>query len=62
MIPKADSQQNGSDRHGQLRNPIEFLSEKNESLKKEITNYLIDGNDKEVINKKINDNYEKIIR
>ena len=41
---------------------IEFLSEKNESLKKEITNYLIDGNDKEVINKKINDNYEKIIR
>ena len=41
---------------------IEFLSEKNESLKKEITNYLIDGNDKEAINKKINTNYEKIIR
>ena len=41
---------------------IEFLSEKNESLKKEITNYLIDGNDKKVINKKINGNYEKIIR
>ena len=41
---------------------IEFLSEKNESLKKEILNYLIDGNDKEAINKKINDNYEKIIR
>ena len=41
---------------------IEFLSEKNESLKKEITTYLIDGNDKEAINKKINNNYEKIIR
>ena len=41
---------------------IEFLSEKNESLKKEITNYLIDGNDREAINKKINNNYEKIIR
>ena len=41
---------------------IEFLSEKNESLKKEITTYLIEGNDKEVINKKINDNYKKIIR
>ena len=41
---------------------IDFLSEKNESLKKEITNDLIDGNDKEEINKKINDNYEKIIK
>ncbi len=41
---------------------LEFLSEKNESLKKEITTYLIDGNDKEAINKKINTNYEKIIR
>ena len=41
---------------------IEFLSEKNESLKKEITTYLVDGNDKESINKKINDNYEKITR
>ncbi len=40
---------------------IDFLSEKNEHLKKEITTYLIDGNDKEVINKKINTNYEKII-
>ena len=40
---------------------IEFFSEKNESLKKEITNYLIDGNDKEVINKKINTSYEKIV-
>ena len=40
---------------------IEFLAEKNESLKKEITNYLIEGNDKEVINKKINTNYKKII-
>ena len=35
---------------------------KNESLKKEITTYLIEGNDKESINKKINTNYEKIIR
>ena len=41
---------------------IDFLSEKNESLKKEITTYLIDGNDQEVINKKINDNYAKIIK
>ena len=41
---------------------IDFLAEKNESLKKEITTYLIDGNDKEAINKKININYEKIIR
>ena len=41
---------------------IEFLSEKNESLKKDVTTYLINGNDKEAINKKINDNYEKIIR
>ena len=41
---------------------IEFLAENNESLKKEITRYLIDGNDKEAINKKINIGYEKIIR
>ena len=41
---------------------IEFLAEKNESLKKEITTYLIEGNDKESINKKINISYEKIIR
>ena len=40
---------------------IKFLAEKNESLKKEITNYLIEGNDKEVINRKINTNYKKII-
>ena len=40
----------------------DFLSEKNESLKKEITTYLIEGNDKESINKKINTNYDKIIR
>ena len=40
---------------------IEFLAEKNENLKKEITTYLIEGNDKEVINKQINSNYEKII-
>ena len=41
---------------------IEFLAEKNEGLKKEITTYLIKGNDKELINKKINTNYEKIIK
>ena len=41
---------------------IEFLAEKNESLKKEITNYLIEGNDKKVINDKISLSYEKIIR
>ena len=40
---------------------IEFLAEKNESLKKEITNYLIEGNDKETINEKINNTYDKII-
>ena len=34
----------------------------NESLKKEITNYLIEGNDKETFDKKIYSNYEKIIR
>ena len=33
---------------------IKFLSEKNEILKKEIIAYLIDGNDEESINKKIN--------
>jgi len=41
---------------------INFLAEKNESLKKEITTYLIEGDDKEVINKKIHNSYEKIIR
>ena len=41
---------------------IVFLAEKNESLKKEIITYLIEGNDKKAINEKININYEKIIR
>ena len=41
---------------------IEFLAEKNENLKKEITTYLIEGNDKTAINEKISTNYEKIIR
>ena len=41
---------------------IKFLSEKNEILKKEIIAYLIDGNDEESINKKINSNYKKIIK
>ena len=41
---------------------IEFLSEKNESLKKEISDNIIEGNDKEAINKKINNNYDKIIK
>tara|TARA_B100000963_G_C22447709_1_gene589593 strand:- start:112 stop:894 length:783 start_codon:yes stop_codon:yes gene_type:complete len=40
---------------------IEFLAEKNESLKKEITNYLLDGDDKESLNKKISFEYKKII-
>jgi DNA primase len=40
---------------------IEFLSEKNESLKQEISGNIIEGNDKEAINKKINNNYDKII-
>ena len=40
---------------------IEFLAEKNESLKKDVTNYLIEGNDREAINKKINIDYKKII-
>ncbi len=40
---------------------IKFLAEKNESLKKDVTNYLIEGNDKEAINKKININYKKIL-
>ena len=41
---------------------IEFIAEKNESLKKEIVTYLTEGNDKIVINKKINNSYDKIIR
>jgi len=40
---------------------IEFLAEKNESLKKEITTYLIEGNDKSAINEKISTSYNKII-
>ena len=40
---------------------IEFLAQKNESLKKEITSYLAEGNDKGVIIKKINTSYEKIV-
>ena len=31
-------------------------------MKKEITTYLIDGNDEEAINKEIHTNYEKIIK
>ena len=41
---------------------IEFLSEKNESLKKEISTNIIEGDDKEAINKKINNSYDKIIK
>ena len=41
---------------------LNFLAEKNENLKKEITTYLIDGNDKETINEKINISYDKIIK
>ena len=41
---------------------IKFMTEKNESLKMEITNYLTEGRDKEVINKKINLSYGKIIK
>ena len=41
---------------------LKFLAEKNESLKKEITDYLIEGNELELINKKINTVYDKIIR
>ena len=40
---------------------IEFLSEKNESLKKEIITNLIEGNNEDVINKKINGSFSKII-
>ena len=40
---------------------LKFLAEKNESLKKEITDYLIEGNELELINKKINTVYNKII-
>ena len=41
---------------------INFLSEKNESLKKEIISNLTKGNDKKVINKIINSSYEKTIK
>ena len=41
---------------------IKFLSEKNETLKREIITFLINGNDKEAINKKIHSSYEKIIK
>ena len=41
---------------------LNFLAEKNENLKKEITTYLIEGNDKETINEKINISYDKIIK
>ena len=40
---------------------IEFLTEKNESLKKIIITYLLEGNDKETINLKINEKYNEII-
>ena len=41
---------------------IEFISEKNEGLKKEITSYIIEGDNKEIVFKKININYDKIIK
>ena len=41
-------------------NHLILLYGKNEGLKKDITTYLIEGNDKEAINKKINTNYDKI--
>ena len=41
---------------------IVFLAEKNESLKKEVIKYVIEGNDKELIDKKIHTSYEKIIK
>ena len=41
---------------------IEFISEKNEGLKKEITSYIIEGDNKEIVLKKINTNYDKIIK
>ena len=41
---------------------IEFLSEKNESLKCEIVNSLTEGNKKEAISKKINSGFENIVK
>ena len=38
------------------------MVEKNESLKKEITTYLIEGNNEETINKKINSKYDIIVK
>ena len=40
---------------------IEFLSEKNESLKSLIISSLTEGNDKKIINSKIHNDYEKIV-
>ncbi len=41
---------------------IDFIAEINENLKKQITTYLIEGNDKKIINEKISTKYDKIIR
>ncbi len=41
---------------------IEFLTERNESLKKIIITYLLEGNDKETINSKIKEKYNEIIK
>ena len=41
---------------------IEFLSEKNESLKNVIITSLTEGNDIEILNSKINDDYDKLIK
>ena len=41
---------------------IQFLAEKNESLKKEVISCLIEGNDQNFINKKISIKYDKIIK
>ena len=41
---------------------IEFLDEKNQSLKNLIITSLIEGNDREVISSKIDISYEKIIK
>ena len=40
---------------------IEFLAEKNESLKSVIITSLTDGNNKDAINLKVNNGYDKII-
>ena len=41
---------------------IEFLSEKNESLKNVFITSLTEGNDIEILNSKINDDYDKLIK